>query len=302
MSTAVIILIIAVIAVLGFLAYKSGIFTPVQNTAFTTNGETAPSSQLEGVKCAAAPAVSYLTQDKFGTTTIGGDTTFYKVNTNAATTVAYTPASLGDNIIYWVQNSSTYVTPTQILVDSCNNPVVAKTGVRNGSATLTAYDNVQSATILQGVTNASLVANGQANILFKYQPTAKQGFMPFGGVLVLEQNSTITSVSCNAPFLQEGAGDFHITYIPTSSATHTYKVYKVLPSIDDGSGNLQTFTCQYTNGASSPGNGAFRATLIPANYYYTNAGNIVLDVEQNANSLTTRTGFGLLTRTGTWNN
>jgi hypothetical protein len=298
--------VIAVVAILALLVWSVVFKSPVGQTAYTTGGETAPSAQLEGVKCAAAPTITYQTQDKYGTTVVGG-TGYYKVDNSAYSTTAYSPGTLGANVKYWVQNATAYyVTPTTFAVDECNKQIIPKTGIANGTATLTAYDNVASASVSNGVVNVTLAANGQASITYKYQPTAKQGFMPFGGVLVLEQNSTIptSGITCSAPFLTSnmGADAFTVTYIPTSSATHSFKIYKVLSSIEDGAGTLKEFTCQYVNGASSPGFGAFRATLYPANYYPTNDGNILLDVEQAANGLTTRTGMGGLTRTGTWNN
>ncbi|MGC9309582.1 MAG: hypothetical protein ACP5D2_02705, partial [Candidatus Nanoarchaeia archaeon] len=69
--------------------------------------------------------------------------------------------------------------------------------------------------------------------------------------------------------------------------------------LDDGSGEVRRISCQFKNGASAAGAGSpYYISFIPANYYVTNYGDIVLDVEKYANDDTTRTGFG--TRKGTF--
>lgn len=293
----VVIGVIALVAMLGYFMFG----TP--QTALSPAGSGGSGSSSNTV-CLYQPTATYSAKDEFGTTVITG-TSYYKVNGNAATTTAYSNTELNTPVTYWVQNTSTfYVQPATETIDTCTQ-IVEAVGVQNGSLTLTAYDVVGAATVTGGLSNVSMAANAQANIRYTYQPTAKKGFMPFGGVLVLEQNRTmpVSDITCNAPFLSDnsGTGAFSVTYAMQSGASNSYKVWKVDPSIEDGTGSPQTFTCQYNNGATAAGAGsAYYVTLIPANYYLTNDGNIVLDVEQAVNGLTTRTGLGQKVITNYW--
>ena len=300
-SGAVWALIVGVFILVGLFAYS--FLGPGFGQQAAVPGAGPNGQAITGSVCSYQPTATYEAKDKYSTTVISG-TSYYKVDADPAQTTAYTNVNSGDKIQYWVQNTSRYyVEPSNATVTRCTNAFNAD-GIRNGTATLTAYDTTNSRSIDNGVANISMGANAQANIRYTYQPTARQGFMPFGGVLVLEQNSSIpgSGVACNAPFLSSNtrADAFTVTYT-VAATTNAFVIYRVAPSIEDGSGSAATFTCQYGNGANPAGAGAaFYATLIPANYYITNDGDILLDVEQAANDLSTRTGLGQLPETFYW--
>lgn len=292
---------LVLLAGFGFLAWYA--LGGTQQTALSPTVQTPGGQIVTGSACNFQPTATYSTLDKYAGSAVSG-TSYYQVDDNPATTTAYTNVNPGDVIKYWVSNGTYYMTPTQ-LTASCNNLQFVGSAIQNATATLTGYDTTNSRSIDTGVANISMAASAQANVRFTYQPTARKGFMPFGGVLVLEQNNTIPSsgVTCTAPFITSNTGSnaYTVTYTARSTAD-AYKVYQVTSAIEDGSGTPQQFNCQYQNGNTAAGAGsAYYVTLIPANYYVvTETGDIVLDVEQAANQLSTRTGLGQLTSTFYW--
>ena len=146
-------------------------------------------------------------------------------------------------------------------------------------------------------------ANKQANIEVTYQGTNKRSAAPFGGVMVLEYNSTITSVSCTGEDLVS-SNPYQVTYT-TASTAHTSKQYAFGKTLDDGTGSVRRITCQYLNGATPVGVGtpsAYRVNIIPANYYVSQEGSILLDTEKAADDSNTRTGsvFSQPSQIGYW--
>jgi len=243
------------------------------------------------------PTASYATKDKFSTTSVSG-TAYYKVNDLPATTTAKTNVRSGEKYTYWVSNDTYYVEPVVFVAKPGANDIVADAW-QNASATITGYDTVNHQTTTNGAYNTSMGANDQANIQITYQGTAKKSAGPFGGVMVLEYNSTISSVTCTGDYLLSD-NPYHLTYT-TSATTHTYKAWAYSSEVDDGSGAVRTFDCQFKNGASAVGAGsAWYVKFIPANYYVTNDGDIVLDVEKFENDDTTRTGLGTPSATFYW--
>lgn len=234
------------------------------------------------------PTASYTTVDKFAATTTVSGTSYYKINSEKATTTAQTNVNKGDQITYWVDNSTYWVKPAVETAGNGVTPVQAESW-NNGTATVTIYDTVNRQDTTSGAYNTSMGANKQGNIEITYQGTAKKSASPFGGVMVSEYNSTISSLTCTGDDLLD-SNPYHVTYTVTSTA-NTWKPYAYGPSIDDGSGSVRRVSCQFVNGATAVGAGsAYYFKFIPANYYVTNDGDIVLDTEKFANGVNTRTG------------
>lgn len=247
--------------------------------------------------CQYSPTLSVSAKDKFASTMVSG-TPYYKTNGLPATTTVVTSINKDETYKYWMSNTSTYYVEPVTKTAGCGVTTLVATGWANGSVSVSGYDLVNRQATTSGVYNTSMGANDQANEEFTYQGSSKQSGMPFGGVMVVEYNATIASATCTGVDISE-ANDFHVTY--SSSATaNTFRIWKVLPTIDDGTGSVRTIDCQFKNGAASVAGGTYYVKFIPANYYLTNTGDIVLDVEQNANQATTRTGIGQVTFTGYW--
>jgi len=267
---------------------------PMTFTAVTPSGD---GGTIISTGEAYQPTASYSAKDKYSTTAVSG-TSYYKVGNLPATTTAKTNVKSGETYTYWVENGTYYVKPVIFTAHEGANDIVADAW-QNGSVTITGYDLVNHETITGGAYNTSMGANDQANIQFTYQGTAKQSAGPFGGVMALEYNSTISSVLCTGDQITED-NPYHVTY-SVSDTSHTYKLWAYTADMDDGSGNVREINCQFKNGATAAGAGAsYKITFIPANYYVTNAGDIVLDTEKFANDDTTRTGYGAPSATFYW--
>jgi len=233
------------------------------------------------------PTATYSARDKYSTTSISG-TSYYKVGSNSATTTARSNTNVGESITYWVDNSSYWIKP---VVKNAGAGVTSfeALGWANSSATVTLYDLVNRQSTTDGAYNTSMGANDQANIEITYQGTSEGSAGPFGGKMVIEMNSSISSVSCTGDDLLT-SDPYHLTYT-ASATTHTYKSWVYGPSLDDGTGAVRRITCQFKNGATAVGAGSpYYVKFIPANYYVTDSGDIVLDTEKFANGDTTRTG------------
>lgn len=233
------------------------------------------------------PTAVYSGRNKYSTATISG-TSYYKVNGNSATTTAYSNTNIGDKITYWISNGTYWVQPiSKTAVQGVNQ--FEALGYSNSTYALSLYDSVGRATVTNGASNVSMGANDQANIEITYQGTSKGSAGPFGGIMVIETNSTLASVLCTGDVLLS-TNPYHLTYTP-SVTTHTYRTFAYGPSLDDGSGAVKRIDCQFKNGASAVGDGAvYYVKFIPANYYVTQAGDIVLDTEKYADQDTTRVG------------
>lgn len=234
------------------------------------------------------PTASYSARDKYSTTAVSG-TAYYKVNSNSATTTAYTNTNKGDTIKYWVSNSSWWIEP--ITKDAQAGVTVFEAlGFENSSASLSLYDLINRQSVAAATYNVTLGANDNANIEVTYQGTSEGSAGPFGGVMVVEYASTISRVTCTGDDLMTGENPYHVTYA-VGSTNHTSIQFPYKESLDDGTGAVNRIECQFKNGATATTTGdTFTFTFIPANYYVTNSGDIVLDTEKNANGDTTRTG------------
>lgn len=241
------------------------------------------------------PTATYTDIDKFSTTSVSG-TSYYKVNNNKATTTAYTNVNAGDSITYWVDNSTYYTLPE--VVNAISGPnVVQADAYSNGSITVSGYDIVQDRAISSGAYNSSMAANANSKEKLTVVGSAKTSNMPFGGVMIVEFNSTIPTASCSGDGIVGLNTKYQVTHTPTLVGNR-YLVYEVASGFDtskDGgnTGVTNVIRCDFTNGATASGAGsAWYVKFIPANYYISNDGRILLDTEKSANSATTRTGLG----------
>jgi hypothetical protein len=233
------------------------------------------------------PTATYSGKNKYSTETLTG-TSYYKVGSLPSTTTAQTNVNVGDSVTYWISNTSRWVQPVTIPMHAGVNPIEVL-GYTNSTASVTLYDETARVTVTSGVENVSLSANNNANVEITYKGTSEGSAGPFGGLMVVEQNSTITQVTCTGDALT-GNADFHLTYTPTYT-THVYKSFAYGPTLDDGTGKTQRISCQYKAGATAPGAGSpFFVKFIPANWYVSKAGNILLDTEKWADGDNTRTG------------
>jgi len=260
---------------------SAGIISP--GTGGTGNGGTGGT----GGGATYQPTATYSTQDKYSTTSIAG-TSYYKSGNNPAGTTALTNTDSSVSYTYWISNSTYWVKPI-VFQGGGTKDIVNKESWNNASATVTLYDTVNRQSNSAGTYNTSMGANDQANIEITYQGTAKKSAGPFGGLMVVEYNSTLSSVTCTGNELLD-SNPYHLTYTVTAT-TNAYKPFAYTSGIDDGSGSPRTINCQFLNGATAVGAGSpYYVKFIPANYYVTNAGNIVLDTEKFADGDTTRVG------------
>lgn len=245
------------------------------------------------------PTATYTTKDKYSTTTVRG-TSYYKQGSSPATTTAKTNVNERTSYTYWVDNSTYWVQPVTMTATDGVNEFVA-TAWQNGSVSLSLYDQVGRASATNGASNISMGANDEASVELTYDGSADTSAGPFGGIMVAEYNSTISQVTCTGDVLLDN-NPYHLTYT-TSATTHTFKPWAYGPELDDGSGKIHRIDCEFKNGATAVGAGsAYYFKFIPANYYVSDAGDILLDTEKFANGETTRTGstINLPSVTGYW--
>lgn len=236
------------------------------------------------------PTATYSAKDLYANTAISG-TSYYKRGTNRASTSIISNTNPGETITYWVDNATFWVAPVSATAISGVTDLAA-TGYANGTATITGYDLVNRASTTNGAYNTSMGANKQANIEITYQGTNKQSAMPFGGLMVIEANASIASISCNGDDLLS-SNPYHLTYT-TSLTSHSYRVFAVSPTIDTGLGAVKKISCQFNNGAAAAGAGTtYYVKFIPANYYVSQTGEILLDTEKFADGATTRVGSNI---------
>ncbi|MEM3075076.1 MAG: hypothetical protein QW727_04005 [Candidatus Pacearchaeota archaeon] len=250
------------------------------------------------------PTATYATIDRFSTTSVSG-ISYYSSGNNPFTTSAITNTDPNLEYTYWVSNETYYVEPIKFQGGGTKN-IVNDQAYRNGTLTMTAYDLVQKQKISEETLNSSMGANKNAQVELTILGNAKTSALPFGGVMVVEFNSTIPTASCAGDGISQNTGTdaFQVTYTPsfTSSRYLVYKVEKGYDVSSDGgnTGRTRNIRCDFTNGATSAENGLVYVTFIPANYYIASDKKIYLDVEQKMSGSTTRTGNGLYRFSWRW--
>lgn len=279
--------VIAILALANVVPQLGGLNSPINLGGATLAVEGTPSTGANGANVNVQPTASYSTLDKFVGTAIGG-TAYYKANGNPASTTALSSVNPGVQYTYWVSNTSYYVAPKTFVGDTLSNIVVNTEAYKNGSASVIIYDSLNNVNIQDG--NLTAVAGATQNFQVKYQGTYQQSAMPFGGVLVVEANSSIAQITCSGDDISNSVPYNKVTYTVASTG-NSYQTFGVAPSIDDGSSNVRTINCQIKQ-PSSATTGTVKLTFIPANWYKANDGSFQLDVQKTANQDTTRTGLG----------
>ena len=245
--------------------------------------------------------LTYAAKDNYSANAITG-TSYYQAAGLPATTTAITNVQPNVQYTYWVNNATNwYVTPVTFSAQTGSQNVVA-IGYANGSGSITGYDTNNHQTTTSGAYNTTLGANGNAYEQFTYTGTAKQSSGPFGGLMVLEYNNTLSQVTCSGnDILPAGsANPYHLVY-QTNNISHTYQEWVYTSGFDTGMGTLQTINCQFNNGNTAvPTGDNYKITFYPANYYVANTGNIVLDTSQYLNGVNTLTSLNQPSSTFYW--
>jgi hypothetical protein len=253
-------------------------------------------------QCAVQATGAYSTVNEFGTESVSG-TSYYKEGSDKATTTAKTNLNKGSSYQYWVSNSTYYATPITKIAECKVNPFESK-AYQNGSITITGYDLVKKSVINSTDSLTSMAANANAKVEFTIVGAAKTSALPFGGVMVVEYNSTIPTVACSGDGIVGPNSKYQITY-SDASTSHTHKVYEVASGFDvstDGgnTGVTKIIRCDFSNGALGATGDSFYIKFYPANWYLANDGSLYLDVEKKMNSATTKTGYSVPTGTFLW--
>jgi len=299
---------VGLVSIGGFFSFLAPLNQPIQgappvNIPLLIQGNQQIVSSTGGDINTYQPTVTYSTQDKFSTTSVSG-TAYYKSNGLSAGTTAITNTDPSTSYEYWISNGTYYVKPITFTGGGTKN-IVNKESYNNGSITVTGYDLVQKQSINSGAYNSSMGANKDAKIELTVIGSAKTAALPFGGVMVVEFNSTIPTAACSGDGIVGSNSKYQVTYSPAATTTR-YLVYEVANGFDlskDGgnTGVTNVIRCDFTNGATPAGAGAtWYVKFIPANYYLTNTGTFALDVEQKENGATTRTGYSTPTSTFYW--
>ena len=278
---------------MGYLESSIG-FAPLSVGTFST-GSGGEISTGTGDIVTFQPSATYSTMDKFSTTAVSVGTSYYKEGNNPATTTAISNVVQGKSYTYWLSNASYWITPFTFTATGTNN-IINKNALANGSATITVLDGINGNVVSTSGTggNVTLGADGVANVQIKYQGTAKKSGGAFGGMMVIESNASISSITCTSPdgaILEGNPSNFHVTYTP-SLTSHVGRLFEYAPLLDDGTGSVRTINCQFQNGgtAVSGVNDVWYVKFIPADYYASQSGAIVLDTEKFADNSNTRTG------------
>lgn len=311
--------VLVVYAVVGGLA-QLGVYTLPANVGVFFLSASVPSGTGGGINCPTGtylsngmcvssgggqnyqPTASYSTTNHFSSASVSG-TSYYKAGNNKATTTAITNTDPTISYQYWVDNSTYYIKPFSF-IGSGTKAIGNNEAYKNGSLTINGYDLINDRAVTSGAYNTSL-ATGTAKIKYTVLGSATTTAMPFGGVLVVEANSTIQQINCFGDGISSTPSTkYQVTYSPTTT-TSRYVIYEVSPGYDvspDGLiGTTKTFECDFTSSTDPGANSLYYVKMIPANYYYVNSdGSFALDVEQKLNGLTTRTGAGQPRSTFIW--
>lgn len=253
--------------------------------------------------CQYQPTGQWSAKDQFSSQTLAktAGTSYYKQDGLQYTASEPTGLNKGIKYSYWLSNTTYFVQPIEVTADCGNNVVVAKAW-QNGTTSISLKDSLTGYITTSGAYAIPMGANAQANVQIIVQGTAKKSGAPFGGVMIIERNATLASVTCTGPGISAGLGNFHITNTVTTNG-QVADYFRFDNTLDDGSGVPKTITCQFQNGATAMGGGGdlYRVKFFGANYYYTNSGDVVLDVEKYANADTTRTApTNAMTAWGNW--
>jgi len=266
-------------------------------------GQVAGKCGVSGTAQPYQPTATYSTINHWSSASISG-TAYYKAGIAKATTTAISNVDPSTTYKYWVSNATHYVEPITF-IGSGTKTITNDKAYQNGTITINAYDLINNQAISASSHNATL-SSGTAKLKFTVLGAGSTSALPFGGVLVVEANSSISQIICSGDGLSlTPSTKYQVTYSPTYT-NYRYVIYEVDPGYDISPNGLQgvtkTFECDFVSSTDPAGpNITYKASFIPANYYYVNdLGDFVLDVEQKLNGLTTRTGYSEQSFTGYW--
>jgi hypothetical protein len=240
------------------------------------------------------PTATYSTVDKFTGNGVSG-TSYMKTGSSIATSGTIASVNEGTKYTYWVSNATEYVQPNEFVATTGANTVINSNAYANSSASITIFDVLGNQNVQNGVANTSMGAGDSISLDLKYKGTFQGSAMPFGGVLVVETNQSITSVNCNGDDISTSVPFSKVSYT-VQAVADTYVTFGVAGTIDDGSGSTKVVHCTFKNGATDTSSPVYWK-FIPANWYRTQAGDLALDVQKNADSSTTRVGLGSVSAT-----
>lgn len=277
--------IVAVLIVLAIVGFGSGYL----KLGATTGSDGSANDQTSSTKdCQTASSYTNIARDNLNGVSIGG-TTYYKVNGLPATTS--TTVVAGKSLQVWTDNSTYFCNPESVPKAECGAQIIEQECVRNGtSLSMKFWDNANGVflTASGGANNLTMGANTLANVRIDYQGTAKQANMPFGGCVVVEVPSTISSVSLSGAGISSNVPCPYVYTYSTQATTNTYFAYAVPAGFDkDGLGDIKSIAMQIQAGSSDPSAVAY-VTLQPADYYVGNDGNLYLGLQKDKNADTTK--------------
>lgn len=244
--------------------------------------------------CSQNPAYTYSAVDTFSTTTILGTDRIKSDGNKPVTSLAAPPA--GKTLEYWKDNSTVFCeVVTEEGGAKCGSQTMQTQCYQNSTSTsLKLYDRdnkqfVTTPAAAGAANNVSIGANGAVNLQITYQGTAKYANMPFGGCLAIEVPTTITEVIVNGEGLTSSNLCPYTWTYAVSATTNTYKLFAVPSGFDkDASGDLKEIDVQLKAGSTDPTTATAYYEFMPADYYVTNDGNIVLGIEKDKNGDTTK--------------
>lgn len=285
-STGALVAVIFGILVVAGLAWYAGNNQATGIVDIPNTGAKLGDNECKDLQCFQNPSYTYSAFDVFSNTAIGG-TDEIKVNGKNPVSSLASPAKC-DELQYWKNNASVFCELSQVEKVECGAHQVQTKCYQNSTSTLVAYDQFTALTSGGGANNITIAANGLGNVDYVWQGEAKKAAMPFGGCMVVEYPSTMSSVTPSGEGLSTTGCEHALTYT-VSSTSNTYKVFAVPKGFDAaGLGDKKEFTVQYKAGSTDPAGTAI-VTFYPANYYVGDDGKFYLGVEKDKNSDTTKT-------------
>jgi len=264
-------------------------------SVITAGGEQVPAGDVscEDVQCQVIPTYTYSAKDSFSTTTVTGSTNIKEDGRDPVSTLA-NPQKC-ETLQYWVDNSTYFCEVASEDSVACGSQSVQAKCFNNVTTTTMSVFDVENDRFLtdgdSGATNVSLAADATANIEFRYKGAAKKSSYPFGGCMVVEVPSTVSSITASGAGIENSKACPYVLTYTVSSTSNTFRAFEIPAGWDsDGKGDQKTVDIQLLASSSDP-SGVGYITAIPANYYVTNAGDVVLGLEKDQNQDTTRT-FG----------
>lgn len=246
-------------------------------------------------QCPYAPSATYSGVEYYTSATLTG-TSEYQLEGNRMTTTAISNTPENSMITYWINNGTEYVTPlTKRVICQVGQPFQV-TGIANATTTAmpTVWDTKAHATVTPSGTNTTIGTGGSNGFEISYTGISQKALMPYGGLLVVEYNSTAFAsekVEVSGNDITANSGKFHITPAVVNTA-NTYKVYEILPSLDDQTGHTKTIYATLSASGTVDPTSLVYFKFYPANYYLGTDGNMHLDVEKFADGSSTRVGLG----------